>query len=181
MDVFRLRDDIIRKDYAKYISSFIQIADERIQGEVEEKFAAGLLWPEPLLQLNPSFAPGGTVDELVRKNILHPLCGEIFRLDKSDENPQGGPMQLYQHQAEAITAAQSGENYVLTTGTGSGKSLSYIVPIVDHILKNGSGRGIRAIIVYPMNALANSQELELEKFLKAGARTFPVSFRRYTG
>ena len=51
MDVFSLRDDIIRKDYAKYISSFIQIADERIQREVEEKFAAGLLCPDPLLQL----------------------------------------------------------------------------------------------------------------------------------
>lgn len=69
--------------------------------------------------------------------------------------------------------------YVLTTGTGSGKSLSYIVPIVDYILKNGSGNGIKAIIVYPMNALANSQELELDKFLQSGR--YPVTFRRYTG
>jgi ATP-dependent helicase YprA (DUF1998 family) len=72
---------------------------------------------------------------------------------------------------------------VLTTGTGSGKSLSYIVPIVDHVLRNGSGKGIKAIVVYPMNALANSQLGELEKFLTfapPGASGL-VTFRRYTG
>ena len=54
---------------------------------------------------------------------------------------------------------------MLTTGTGSGKSLSYIVPIVDRVLREGSGRGVKAIVVYPMNALANSQVEELRKFL----------------
>lgn len=181
MDVFRLRDKIVLGDYASYTSSFIEIADERIHNEVKEKFASGLLWPDPLLQLNPSFASGGSIDALVQQKVLHPLCGEIFRLNKSADNPHGQPMQLYRHQTDAILAAQGGENYVLTTGTGSGKSLSYIVPIVDYILKNGSGKGIRAIIVYPMNALANSQELELEKFLQSESAKFPVTFRRYTG
>jgi ATP-dependent helicase YprA (DUF1998 family) len=57
---------------------------------------------------------------------------------------------------------------VLTTGTGSGKSLSYIVPIVDRILRQGSGDGIKAIVIYPMNALANSQAGELRKVLSYG-------------
>lgn len=181
MDVFELRDKIVRGDYAEYTSSFIEIADDRIHEEVKEKFAAGLLWPEPLLQLNPSFASGGSIDELVSQDILHPLCGQIFRLNRSVDCPAGNPMQLYLHQTEAIKAAQSDDNYVLTTGTGSGKSISYIVPIVDYILKNGSKNGIQAIIVYPMNALANSQELELEKFLQSESKKFPVTFRRYTG
>ena len=43
--------------------------------------------------------------------------------------------------------------------------MSYIVPIVDRVLREGSGKGVRAIVVYPMNALANSQRNELEKFL----------------
>ncbi len=59
-------------------------------------------------------------------------------------------------------------NYVLTTGTGSGKSLSYIVPIVDHVLRTGSGGGVKAVVVYPMNALANSQLNELDRFLAHG-------------
>ncbi len=71
---------------------------------------------------------------------------------------------------------------MLTSGTGSGKSLTYIVPIVDHVLRNGSGRGIQAIVVYPMNALANSQDEELKKFLKKGyPKGPPVTFARYTG
>ncbi|MDP9477784.1 MAG: DEAD/DEAH box helicase, partial [Actinomycetota bacterium] len=87
------------------------------------------------------------------------------------------------HQAEAIKTARAGHNYVLTTGTGSGKSLSYIVPIVDHVLRRGPGKGIQAIVVYPMNALANSQHGELTKFLNVGYpdRKGPVTFARYTG
>ena len=42
------------------------------------------------------------------------------------------------------------------------------LPIVDHVLRHGGGRGIQALIVYPMNALANSQYQELEKFLLLG-------------
>src|SRR5262249_39789868 len=75
------------------------------------------------------------------------------------------------------------QSYVLTTGTGSGKSLSYIIPAVDYVLRNGSGAGIKAIVVYPMNALANSQREELDKFLTRGfqGREPLVSFARYTG
>jgi ATP-dependent helicase YprA (DUF1998 family) len=79
--------------------------------------------------------------------------------------------------------AHTGANYVLTTGTGSGKSLAYIVPIVDHVLRRGSGKGVQAIVVYPMNALANSQEGELKKFLQLSYPDGkgPVTFARYTG
>lgn len=181
MDVFRLRDNIIG-DYSKYIASFIEISDDRIREVVQQELEAGLLWPDPLLQLNPAFAWGGWIDDLVSKGVLHSECAKIFRGDKSGVDGVGRPMRLYRHQVEAIEAARTGDNYVLTTGTGSGKSLSYIVPCVDHILRYGSGKGIKAIIVYPMNALANSQELELRKFLCHGyGDKPPVTFRRYTG
>jgi ATP-dependent helicase YprA (DUF1998 family) len=79
--------------------------------------------------------------------------------------------------------AATGRSYVLTTGTGSGKSLAYIIPIVNHVLRTGSGQGIKAIVVYPMNALANSQLGELRKFLELGnpMGRRPVTFERYTG
>ena len=170
MDVFRLRDQVI-SEYRGYSEGFVKIADERIQGTVNDAYDKGLLWPDPRIGLNPSFEPGATVDELVGSGRLHPLAEEIFRKDKSADDPRGKPMTLHRHQAQAIDAAADGRSYVLTTGTGSGKSLAYIVPIVDHVLRAGSGRGIKALVLYPMNALANSQYEELGKFLDHGPWT----------
>ncbi|MEZ6188696.1 MAG: DEAD/DEAH box helicase [Planctomycetota bacterium] len=181
MDVFQLRDKVIG-DYASYVSSFVEIRDRRIRALVDEEVGQGFLWPDPLVQVNPSFEPGEPLSELVDSGVLHPECLKIFA-SKDQEGNLGEPFRLHRHQVEAIQAARAGENYVLTTGTGSGKSLSYIVPIVDHVLRNGTGKGIQAIVVYPMNALANSQEGELEKFLCRGYPQGkpPVTFARYTG
>ena len=167
MDVFELRDQVI-SEYRSYSSSFVEVADERIQEQMEAALDRGLLWPDPLIGLNPAFEPGATVDELADAGRLHPLAKEIFRKDKSPEDPKGERMILHRHQAEAIDAAANDRSYVLTTGTGSGKSLAYIVPIVDHVLRAGSGKGIKALVLYPMNALANSQYEELSKFLDHG-------------
>ncbi len=167
MDVFDLRDRLV-SEYRSYSESFVEIADERIRNEVEDGLNKGLLWPHPRIGLNPSFEPGATVDELVESGRLHPLTMEIFRKNKSAEDPVGETMTLHRHQVEAIDAAAKDRSYVLTTGTGSGKSLAYIVPIVDHVLRAGSGRGIKALVLYPMNALANSQYEELGKFLDYG-------------
>lgn len=182
MNVFSFRNRII-EDYRGYVSSFISIAQPRLGEFVERCFASGSLWPDPLIQLNPTFKPGKTVDELVSEGVLDTGCSRIFRRDKTPAVGSGENLLLHQHQEEAIRKAKEGRNYVLTTGTGSGKSLSYIVPIVDHVLRAGSGRGIQAIIIYPMNALANSQFGELEKFLKLGFSEGkgPVTFERYTG
>lgn len=181
MDVFALHQHVI-DDYAAYTKSFIQISDQRIADAVRREISEGLLWPEPLLQLNPSFAPGKKIEELVTEGVLHEHCGRIFRVKKHD-NDFGRDLRLHLHQEQAIRLARANQSYVLTTGTGSGKSLSYIVPAVDYVLRSGSGQGIKAIVVYPMNALANSQREELEKFLSRGFQGQEplVSFARYTG
>ena len=182
MDVFDTRKRLV-DDYAEYIQSFIKIADVKIKARVDDALNAGALWPEPLLQLNPTFLPGGTIDDLVEDGTLHSECSRIFRVDKSSVDPIGKPLVLHTHQTQAIRQAKLGKSYVLTSGTGSGKSMTYIVPAVDHVLRRGSGRGIQAIVVYPMNALANSQAEELRKFLEFGYPEGqpPVRFARYTG
>ena len=63
MDVFDLRQRLV-DDYQRYTRSFITIRDPRISAYVDDALGAGVLWPEPLLQLNPTFLPGGTIDEL---------------------------------------------------------------------------------------------------------------------
>jgi len=189
MNVFNLRSALI-EDYSSYISSFIRIRDQKIKDYVNQSIDQGLLWPDPLVQLNPTFESGNWMDELVNEGILHKECKRIFQRKQKPDTLKSGtphdfgqPLRLYKHQEDAIRTAREGHNYILTTGTGSGKSLAYIIPIVDFVLRNGSGKGVQAIIVYPMNALANSQLGELEKFLKFGYPDGkgPVTFERYTG
>lgn len=181
MNIFDYRERLT-EDYASYVESFIQIRDPAIRSYVQQQLDQGVLWPDPLLQLNPLFAQSDSIDELVAQGVLHQECARIFR-KKSQDDPAGRTLRLHKHQEEAIRVARGGHSYVLTTGTGSGKSLAYIVPIVDYVLRYGPGRGIRAIVVYPMNALANSQMKELEKFLLLGYpnKRGPVTFARYTG
>jgi hypothetical protein len=186
LDVFAIHEQLIA-DYRSFTSGFVEIRDRRIAELVESRLDEGRQWPDPWLSLNPSFAPGGSVAELVHGGVLHPECERIFRVKANRDDPGTTTLTLHRHQTDAIAAAATGSSYVLTTGTGSGKSLAYIVPIVDAVLRTNSAptsrRGVQAVVVYPMNALANSQVGELEKFLRFGypEGREPVTFARYTG
>jgi ATP-dependent helicase YprA (DUF1998 family) len=118
MDVFALRDRVIA-DYRGYIESFVRIRDERVADFVDQVFERGDLWPEAILQLNPAYRPGPTLDELAGQGVLLPATAQFFR--HSHERP----IRLYHHQYEAIEIARQWEPFVVTTGTGSGKSLTY--------------------------------------------------------
>ncbi|RRQ27379.1 DEAD/DEAH box helicase [Rhodococcus sp. Eu-32] len=183
MDVFDLHGTLIQ-DYRSYTTSSVDVRSPRLQQHVAELTARGDQWPEPWLSLNPLFATGGSIGELVEQGLLHAECERIFRPKAQPTDIGRRAITLHRHQRKAIEAAQTGKSYVLTTGTGSGKSLAYIVPIVDHVLRMPERTpGVKAIIVYPMNALANSQVGELEKFLRHGYEpgNEPVTFARYTG
>ena len=90
---------------------------------MEDELAKGKLWPEPLLQFNPAFEIAGTVDDRVAKAALHPALRDIFKGYK-----------LYRHQVEAIQFGTAGKDFIVTSGTGSGKSLTYIGSIFHHLL-----------------------------------------------
>lgn len=176
MDAFRLRETVVA-DYAEYVQSFLAILDPRIRAFVDTQLADGMLWPDPLLQLSPAYAPAERVDDLASQGVLHPISARLFQA-------RGLSLRLHQHQQTAIDLAARGVPYVVTTGTGSGKSLTYLIPIVDAILRGRpEDGGVRAIIVYPMNALINSQEDALREFAAnlGGADACPVRFARYTG
>jgi superfamily II DNA/RNA helicase len=185
MDVFEFRDRLV-SEYERFTRSFIRIRAADIKTHVDDEYAAGRFWPAPMVQLNPAFIPGGDIGQLVAEGLLHPECERIFRVGKTVDGAPGKPILLHKHQDDAIRIAKRRESYVLTTGTGSGKSLSYFIPIIDDVLRRravGELKGITAIVVYPMNALCNSQMEELQKFLRFGYAkgAEPVRFARYTG
>src|SRR6266404_4352242 len=101
VDVFHVRDRLI-EDYREFTGSFVDIHDETIRQHVDERMANGYQWPDPWLSLNPSFASGGTVPELITEGLLQPGSSGIFRLPNVPE------LRLHRHQAEAIKAAKTG-------------------------------------------------------------------------
>ncbi len=182
MDVFDVHERLV-EDYKSFTTSSVDPREPRIAQHVDERIRDGEQWPPPWVSLNPMFAGGGSISELVAQDLLHPECERIFRHKDENGPVSDSTITLHRHQREAVEVARSGLSYVLTTGTGSGKSLSYIIPIVDRVLRQDRQPGVKAIIVYPMNALANSQLGELTKFLRWGypEGAEPVTFARYTG
>ncbi|HLI47342.1 MAG TPA: DEAD/DEAH box helicase [Chthonomonas sp.] len=179
MNIFELHQQVI-EDYRSFIHSYVNIADQRIRDFVDKQLLEeNHLWPDYLLQLSPSYARGHSVKELVQQGILHPEMAAIFC--RSD----GQPFSLYRHQEEAVRKALNRESFVVTSGTGSGKSLTYFLPIFHHLLTNPTSEGVVALVVYPMNALVNSQYNALkefeEQYQKRYGTRFPVHFAKYTG
>ncbi len=84
MNVFDLRDTVVR-EYSSYISSFLRIKDRRIDTFVNDQLSSGYLWPDPLVQLNPSFESAGTVEDVVAQGLLTLECRRIFRRDKKQD------------------------------------------------------------------------------------------------
>jgi len=102
MDIFDLRNRLV-KDYADYIQSFILIRDDRIREHVDKKLTDGFLWPDPLIQLNPSFESGEWIGQLVEQNTAREEPRRFFRIK---ENPydEGRHLRLHRHKPEEIKA-----------------------------------------------------------------------------
>lgn len=180
MSIFDLHSSVVA-DYENYVRSFLSIADDRIRNFVEKCLIEDdAFWPDALLQLNPSFRRAASVDDLSSQGLLSPQTAAVFRTGKNE------PFTLYQHQYEAICLAAGNKSYVVTSGTGSGKSLTYFIPIFDSILRDPSPLPkVRAIVIYPMNALVNSQYESLsvlaENYRQRTGAALPVRFEKYTG
>jgi hypothetical protein len=98
LDVFKFRENIIT-DYARFSRSFTEIRASDIKEFVDREYAAQKFWPAPLVQLNPNFVPGGTIDELCDTGLLHQECRKIFRAGKAPHGI-GTTMRLHKHQED---------------------------------------------------------------------------------
>ncbi|WP_242496174.1 DEAD/DEAH box helicase [Sphingobium cupriresistens] len=180
MNIFELDKALVDR-YASFARSFSAIRAPEIDQQVRSIYEQGRFWPDPLITINPRFEAGKSIEELVVSGDVAPELASIFVA-----GPDRTPIRLHRHQERAVAKARNRESFVVTTGTGSGKSLCFFVPIVDAIVrakKAGEAPRTKAIIIYPMNALANSQLGEIRKFVDDAG--LPVHLRptvaRYTG
>ncbi|NMB01683.1 MAG: DEAD/DEAH box helicase [Firmicutes bacterium] len=164
--------------FCSYISTSFRLNSADLNSQIEHalqepgKFAKG-----PILEVIPPFVLGQSVNELIDQGVL----SAGFRELNSESLPLGRP--LFFHQEQAIRAiCQQQRNAVVATGTGSGKTESFMIPILNHLFCQREREmltpGVRALLLYPMNALANDQIKRLRGLLK---ETPDVTFGIYTG
>lgn len=169
----------IGESYREYIATTIHFADADLQGQLEAILQEpGYLSKGPFLEAAPPYTKDKTVRELVDEGVL---CRSMLRLGGGSKEKFDPDRPLYVHQVRAIRKAVEGHNYAVVTGTGSGKTECFLLPILNDILKEfeeeGPSSGVRAMILYPMNALANDQLKRMRELL----RGTPITFGRYTG
>ncbi len=167
----------IRESYVRYLKTLYPISDPELRKQFEEtlskeeKFVKG-----PYLEATPPYRLGKTLRELIEEGLLSPLFAEL----DSEELPLDRP--LYRHQEEAIRKVIQGRNLIVATGTGSGKTEAFLIPILHHLLEEKRHGtlcpGVRVLLLYPMNALANDQLKRLRSLLR---RCEVITFGRYTG
>lgn len=169
----------VEDSYREYIASTIHFADKDLQAQLEKILSRpGYLAKGPFLEAAPPYRKDKTVAELVDEGIL---CKSMMNLGGKDPQNFDPFRPLYVHQVKAIKKGVAGRNFAVVTGTGSGKTECFMFPILNDILsefeERGKSAGIRAMILYPMNALANDQLKRLRMLLKGTE----ITFGRYTG
>lgn len=160
--------------YIRYLSTIFEISDKTYADQFKQELNNQLTFAKgPFLDVTDPFYKGKSILELIE-------CGVLPRNFKKIKMPLTRP--LYHHQEKAINSVRDGKNIVVSTGTGSGKTESFLIPVLSHIINedeaNLLGPGIRALIIYPMNALANDQVERLRVLLA----DYPhITFGSYTG
>jgi len=168
---------LLSSTYRRYLRSLLPVRDPALAAALAGCIAASpLLTKGPLLEATPPYRAGATLRDLIGEGVLDPafarLGGPALPLDRP----------LYRHQEQALRKAAAGRNLVVATGTGSGKTESFLLPVLSALTAEHAagtlGPGVRALLLYPMNALANDQLRRLRRLL---AHVPLITFGRYTG
>lgn len=169
----------IERSYRHYLATTFRLSDHDLHAQLmdalesPDRFVKG-----PILEATPAYEAGRSIADLAHEGVL----SQRFHLLQSELLPPDRP--LYRHQERAIRKLVSERrNLVVATGTGSGKTETFLVPIIEHLLRSEEREGTltpgaRALLLYPMNALANDQLKRLRRVLG----NYPaITFGRYTG
>src|SRR4051794_6783549 len=137
-------------NFLRYQLTAYPFADPVLYAQMRELLSLQETRRTPLLQgpfisLSQAFRQGARVADLVAEGVLHPHMAIVAPYD-----------QVYGHQELAIRAIAAGHTTLVSTGTGSGKTESFLYPIISRCLEMrdaNAAPGVVAVIVYPMNAL----------------------------
>lgn len=168
----------LHDSYIRYLKTIKPFQDDELRREFAESLdKPGALMKGPIVEASPPFLPGASLAQLVAEGVLTRGFSHLCNPELPYERP------LHRHQEIAIRKAIGGRNIVVATGTGSGKTETFLIPIFDHLLREeaqGTLRrpGVRALLLYPMNALANDQVKRLRRIL---AHYPSITFGRYVG
>lgn len=160
----------IKNSYIDYLTTTFEMDDPEYMQELHTELQKdGMVAQGPYLDIGGAYETGHTLHELIQDQKISSLFDCLEPVSEKDrELKLDRP--LYCHQETAMLKAATGENLVVTTGTGSGKTESFLLPIINHLLKEQEtgtlSAGVRAIIIYPMNALANDQMKRMRALFK---------------
>lgn len=171
----------IEDRYRRYLRTTFYFRDATLRGSFEEALRSGRLSKGPFLEATPIFQRGSAPQTLF-PSILGSVPEPGFLKAVDGERP------LYVHQEKSIRSVFAERNVVVATGTGSGKTESFLYPILLHLYREFEAGalcpGVRALVLYPMNALANDQRERLGKISKTLAEenaSFRFTFGQYIG
>ena len=173
-DILQASKNITEK-YIRYLKTVFDIDDPTYKKLFNQEINnIGSFSKGPYLDVVDSFESGMKVQDLIDDGILSKDFKYI---------PDIYAKTLYKHQEISVKKLSEGKNVVVSTGTGSGKTESFLVPIINSLMKEKEEKGIitpgvRALLIYPMNALANDQISRLRSVL---ANYPSITFGAYTG
>ena len=161
-------------DFLKYQITAYPFADPNLYAQMRrllnlEETRATPLMKGPYISLSRTFRKGSTIKQLINNGALHPGMASIAAFPS-----------VFGHQETSIREISKGKSAVISTGTGSGKTECFLYPIISKCLELRDAHkpeGIIAVVVYPMNALAEDQ-LGRMRTLLAGTG---ISFGMYVG
>lgn len=176
--------EYINKKYIEYLESILTVKDDILREEAQKglreknKFIKG-----PYLEITPSFVTSKSIKDLINEGIMSKEFNYISQVDGDYRFGINIDRSLYAHQEKAIRKVnKENKNIIVATGTGSGKTECFLLPIINYLMKqkeeNRLTPGVRALLLYPMNALANDQIKRLRSLLKGYEY---ITFGRYTG
>lgn len=167
----------LEEQYKEFLSAQFCFRDEELNRAAKKAISSEAdLFHGPYIEASMPYKSARTLEKLVADGELNPKIKYAFTDDEFSVYKR------YEHQEKALRLVSQGHNIVVSSGTGSGKTECFLIPVLNTLLNEFDNRtlgpGVRAILVYPMNALANDQ---MDRFRIALKNLPQITFGRYIG